>query len=280
MPPLQKVLHLVLLLLAGYLAILLVLRLFESHLIFFPNHPSRLDGDWNPPGLPIENVSLTASDGVKLHAWWIPAGTGTFTFVAFHGNAGNITHRADVYAFLHQLPANVLAVEYRGYGRSEDAHSETGLYLDARAAYDFLVKEKGIAPTRVIPFGQSLGTAVAANLAAERPVGGIVLEAPFPSVSAITRNVYPFLPGLGLIAKSRFDTAAKLQTVRAPVLIVHCTHDPVIAFQLGEETFRHAQEPKSFLRIEGHCHEEASLVAPERYRAQLLAFLAQLSQQN
>jgi len=280
MPPFKKVFHFVFFLFATYLAILLILRLLESRLIFFPNHPHRLDGDWKPAGLPIKEVSLTTSDGVKLHAWWIPADTATFTFLAFHGNAGNITHRAEVYAFLHQLPANVLAVEYRGYGRSEGTPSEDGLYQDARAAYAFLVNEKRISPARLIPFGLSLGTSVAANLAAERLVGGVVLEAPFPSVRAVARKVYPFLPGLGWIAKSRFDTAAKLEMIRVPVLIVHCTQDPVIAFELGEETFRHAQEPKSLLRIEGICHEEASLVAPARYRAQLLAFLDDVSRQN
>lgn len=261
--------------LVAYLAILVLLRLFEKSFIFFPQYPGRQSGDWHPAGLPVEEVWLPASDGVKLHAWWIPGG-GEFTFIAFHGNAGNITHRSDIYGFLHALPANVLAVEYRGYGRSEGSPDEAGLYRDAEAAYDYLVRERGIAPRRIIAFGQSLGTAVAADLAAKREVGGLVLEAPFPSAPRLARRVYPFLPGLGLVTRTKFATDEKLARVNAPVLVVHCVNDPVIAFALGEEVFRAARDPKELFRVDGYCHEEASIVAPDAYRAKLRAFLARL----
>lgn len=266
-------------LLVAYLVLLVLLRLFEKQFIFFPNYPGRLDGNWEPAGLPGESVWLQTSDGVKLHAWWIPAPQAEFTFVAFHGNAGNITHRADVYGFLHGLPANVLAVEYRGYGRSEGAPNEKGLYRDAEAAYDFLVRERGIPPKRIVAFGQSLGSAVAADLASVREVGGLVLEAPFASGKAVARRVYPFLPGLGSIMQTKFETGEKLQHVNAPVLVVHCVNDPVLAFPLGEEVFQRAKEPKFLFRVEGYCHEEASLVAPQKYREQLLEFLATIRQQ-
>ena len=262
--------------LVAYLAVLLLLRLFEKQFIFFPSFPGRLSGDWKPSGLPVEDVWLHASDGVTLHAWWIPAPGAEFTFIAFHGNAGNITHRADVYGFLRELPANVLAVEYRGYGRSEGSPDEQGLYRDAEAAYDYLTRERGIPPRRIIPYGQSLGSAVAADLASKREVGGLVLEAPFASGKAVARRVYPFLPGLGYLMSTKFETGEKLVRVRAPVLVVHCTDDPVLAFALGEEVFRTAREPKEFFRVEGSCHEEASLVAPDAYRAKLREFLARL----
>ena len=262
--------------LVAYLIVLLIFRAFEKQLIFFPHYPGRLTGDWKPAGLPGEEVWLRTADGVKLHAWWIGAERAEFTFVAFHGNAGNITHRADVYRFLRELPANVLAVEYRGYGRSEGSPSEAGLYRDAEAAYDYLVRQRGMAASRIISFGQSLGSAIAVDLAASHPVAGVVLEAPFPSARRVAQRVYPFLPGLGWVARSKFNTAAKLSRIRAPVLVVHCTRDPVIAFLLGEEVYRLAGEPKSLLRIEASCHEEASLVAPAEYRAQLLALLGSL----
>jgi hypothetical protein len=263
-------------LLLAYLALLLVLRLFEKSFIFFPNYPGRLSGDWNPEGLPVEDVWLRTADGVKLHAWWIPAAGAEFTFVAFHGNAANIANRADVYAFLRGVPVNVLAVEYRGYGRSEGSPDEPGLYRDAEAAYDYLVRERGIAPKKIVAFGQSLGTAVAADLAARREVGGVVLEAPFPSGAAVARRVYPFLPGLGAVVRSKFATAEKLAAVRAPVLVVHCVRDPVIPFSLGEQTFQSAREPKELFPVAGYCHEEASLVAPDAYRAKLREFLSRL----
>jgi fermentation-respiration switch protein FrsA (DUF1100 family) len=260
--------------LIAYVMVLALARIFETRLIFFPDFEGRLTGDWRPRGLPIEETWLGSSDGIKLHAWWIPNPSAEYTFIAFHGNAGNISQRAEVFRFLWEIPVTILAVEYRGYGRSEGTPSEAGLYLDAQAAYDYLVHERGIPPTRIVAFGQSLGTAVAVDLATRRPLAGIVLEAPFPSVRAVTKRIYPYLPGLGVIAKSKFDTGGKLAGPHPPVMITQCSQDPVLAFALGQEVYRLAIEPKTFLTIDGYCHEEASLVAPPTlYREHLSAFI-------
>src|SRR5258707_14294505 len=103
--------------LIGYVLVLALCRIFESRLIFFPNYPDRLGGDWNPRGLGVQDVWLAADDGTKLHAWWIPNDAAKFTFLTFHGNAGNVADRATVYEFLKGTPANVLA-------RSEEHTSE------------------------------------------------------------------------------------------------------------------------------------------------------------
>jgi len=103
----------------AYVLLLLVVRLFERRMIFFPDYPSRLEGEWHPRALAPEDVWLTASDGTKLHAWWISHPAAKFTFLAFHGNASNIANREPTYEFLRDTPANVLALEYRGYGHSE-----------------------------------------------------------------------------------------------------------------------------------------------------------------
>jgi fermentation-respiration switch protein FrsA (DUF1100 family) len=264
----------------AYLVILLLVRIFESKLIFFPNYPGRLEGDWHPRGLPIEDVSIETADGVKLHSWWIPNPGAKFTFLAFHGNASNIANRGEVYRFLSKLPVNVLAVEYRGYGRSGGEPSEQGFYQDAHAAYDYLLRSRGIRPEAIVAFGQSLGSAVAVDLATQRKVRGIILEAPFPSARAVAKKAYPFLPGAGWVAKSKFDTARKLAGLAVPILVVHCTNDPVIPSPLSEEVFRAAREPKSFLEIPGMCHEEASQVSPERYAARLQEFLGSLAHTN
>jgi uncharacterized protein len=266
--------------LIAYVSVLFLARIFETHLIFFPDYEGRLTGNWHPKGLPIEDVWLNSPGEIKLHAWWIPNPRAELTFIAFHGNAGNISQRADVYRFLSELPVNVLAVEYRGYGRSEGTPNEAGLYLDAQAGYDYLVHERGIPPNRIVAFGQSLGTAVAVDLATKRPLAGVILEAPFPSVRAVTSRIYPFLPGLGLIAKSKFNTGGKLARPHPPVMITHCNQDPVIAFTLGQEVYQLAVEPKSFLRIEGFCHEEAFLIAPTSYREHLSAFINGLPDGN
>lgn len=262
--------------LAVYAGMLLLLRLFENGLIFFPQIPGRLTGDWNPHDLNKEDVWLQTSDGVKLHAWWISGAGAEFTFVAFHGNAANIANRADTYAFLRGLPVNVLAVEYRGYGKSGGSPSESGIYLDAQAAHDYLTGQRGIAPEQIVAYGQSLGTAVAADLAVHRKVGAVILEAPFPSARALARRVYFFLPGLTLVMKSRFDTSKNLQAAAVPVLVAHCRQDPVIPFAMGEAVFESAPEPKQFFPLNGYCHEEVSLVGPEAYARALKEFLGKL----
>jgi uncharacterized protein len=291
--------RLVLIPVLAYLCVIVLLLVFEKRLIFFPQIPGRLTGDWSPPDLAHEDVWLTAADGVRLHSWWIPsaasgasrepasplegapAGAGDLpTFLCFHGNAANIAWRADVYRFLRGLPANVFALEYRGYGRSEGTASEQGIYRDADAAYDHLVRGRGILPRRIIALGQSLGTAVAAELAARRELGGVVLEAPFPSARVLARRIYWFLPGLGWLIRSRFETSKNLErashSFSTPLLVIHCTRDPVIPFAFGKEVYDRAPEPKSFLAISGECHEEATLVDPEGVRRQFLLFLEQV----
>jgi len=262
----------------AYALLLIVMRLFEHRMIFFPDYRSRLEGDWHPRTLNPEDVWLTASDGTKLHAWWISSPAAKFTFLAFHGNASNIANRAPTYEFLRDTPANILAVEYRGYGHSGGKPSEGGLYIDAEAAYQFLVSTKHIDPKSIVSFGQSLGTAVAANLAAHRKVGGLILEAPLPSASRVASKIYWFLPGLSLLVHSQFDTVSKLKQITSPILVVHCTQDPVLPFQFGQEVYNAAPSPKRFLRIDGECHEESSLIAPERYRSTLHEFLGSLNQ--
>ena len=263
-------------LLVAYALLLVGMRLMERRMVFFPDYPSRLEGDWHPRELVPEDVWLSASDGTKLHAWWISNPNAKFTFLAFHGNASNIANRAEIYEFLRDTPANVLAVEYRGYGHSDGKPSEAGLYLDADAAYQFLTKTKGIDPKSILSFGQSLGTAVATDLAARRKVGGLILEAPLPSASRAASKLFWFLPGLSLLVHSQLDTVAKVKKLRAPILIVQCTRDPVLPFQFGQEVYDVAPSPKRFLAISGECHEESSLVAPGQYRLALQQFLAYL----
>jgi uncharacterized protein len=248
--------------LAASYAILAVLAWrFGDAMIFFPHVPGRLSGDWHPAGLPVEDVAIRTEDGARLDAWWLAAPGAEFTFLAFHGNAGNIALRAEIYRCLARLPANVLAVEYRGYGKSEGAPSEQGLYRDAEAAYRYLVRERRIPPDQIVIYGASLGTAVAADLAARSPARAIVLEAPFPSARAVARRVYWMVPYVGWALRARFDTAAKIRRIRAPLLIVHCTRDRTIPFDLGMQVYRLANEPKDFLVVEGRCHEGGLLEA-------------------
>ena len=274
----------------AYLVVVVLLLVFEKRLIFFPQFPGRLEGDWSPPGLPYEDIWITTADGVRLNAWWIKAqaleaggareadrSAGVPTFLCFHGNASNVAERAEFYAFLRRLPANVLAVEYRGYGKSEGSPSEDGIYRDAEASYNWLTRERRIPARQIIALGQSLGTAVAAQLASHEELGGVVLEAPFPSARAVARRVYWFIPGIGWLIRSRFQTTDNLRQAHnrfgTPLLVIHCTADPVIPFEFGKQVYDAAAEPKWFLAVSGQCHEEASYIAPERVKQALAEFI-------
>lgn len=255
-----------------YLLILLVVRILESKLIFFPDYGGRLSGDWHPRDLPIEDVWIKTADGENLHWWWIPHEAAAVTFIAFHGNAASITNRTPIYKFLWKIPANVLAVEYRGYGRSSGQASEAGLYQDAEAAYDYL-QRRNISAGQIVSFGSSLGTAVAADLATKRNVRAIILEAPFASISAAAKRLMRYTPGIALLARSKFETARKIAGLRVPILIVGCQDDPMLPSDLHDDVFRATHEPKSRLQIAATCHEGASMAAPEKYHQKILEFL-------
>lgn len=261
----------------AYVSLLLLLRIFESDLVFFPGLPGRLEGDWHPAGLPVQDVWITGYDGTRLHAWWIPNEKAQFTFLAFHGNAGNIALRGYTYKFLNAIPANVLAVEYRGYGKSEGKPSEKDFYRDARSAYQFLLEKQHIRPETIISYGQSLGTATATNLASQVKVGGLILEAPFPSLASMAHRQFPYFPGVDLLVYGQMDTNKKIRQVRAPILIVQCTHDPVIPPTLGQEVYKASPSPKQLLQFDLTCHEESSLLAPAKYEAGLKDFLSQVA---
>jgi hypothetical protein len=265
----------------AYILLMAVFLTLERNLIFMPDMPGRLSGNWQPAGLPVEDVWLTAEDGVRVHAWWIPGPQASITVLAFHGNAANLPNRAEIYAQFRSLPANVLAVEYRGYGKSEGEPSEEGIYRDARAALAYLTGPRGLPAQRIIVYGASLGSAVAADAAVNRPagedVGGVVLEAPFPSVAYVAKRIYFFLPGLGTLARTQLDTAGKVAKLRVPLLIMHCTDDPVIPFTFGVEVFRRAAGPwRRFYPIKGRCHEGASLEAPEEFLREMRGLVARV----
>ena len=255
--------------LVALLLVVLLIRMFEDRLIFFPNYYASGEWDTRILGLETEDVFFTTAGGVRIHAWWAPARAGessasegeyrapqkVFTILYFHGNAGNLTNRAGNILFLTKLPANVLAVDYRGYGKSESRFpSEQGIYRDAQAAYDYLVSDRGIAPEKIVVLGQSLGTAVAVDLVSRNKVAALVLEAGFPSARRVAPLVLP-IPGLHYIMRSRFDSASKLKTIQVPVLVAHCTTDPVMPFKFGEELFAAANQPKVFVRYQAACHE-------------------------
>lgn len=260
-----------------YLALMGLLYGMQSRLIHLPGVPGReLAATPDQHGLPWEEVALEAEDGVRLHGWYVPGpgGEAARTVLFFHGNAGNISHRLDSLELFHQLGVATLIIDYRGYGRSEGRPSEQGLYRDARAAWHHLVDERGSPPEAIIAFGRSLGAAVAAHLASERPVGGLVLESAFTSAPDLGAELYPVFP-VRMLARFRYPTRALVDGVDAPVLVVHSPDDEIVPFRHGRAVYDAAPEPKTFLRIQGD-HNTGFLHSREMYMNGLAAWLNRL----
>ena len=229
--------------------VVLYVTLFEHRLIYYPDR--ELSGS---PVNDFEDVRFTADDGTPLHGWFMPAGRNEVLIVS-HGNAGNISHRGSMGDFLtDEFDVNVLMYDYRGYGRSDGEPSEEGTYSDIRGAYAY-IRSRGYEPSDIYLMGQSLGSAIAVDLAAEEELGGIVLEAPFTNVAAIVRHVF-HVP-LDWIIRTRYDSLSKINRIRAPVAFIHATDDPVVPVELGRELFEAASAPKMFFEIEAEIHEGA-----------------------
>lgn len=240
----------VLVLLGVYLFMALAVFLWGDRLVFFPAK----DGDWTRPA-GVEDARFKAADGTELHSWYWTTPDARYTVLLCHGNAGNITDRKYVCEALRGLGVNVLALGYRGYGKSEGSPSEDGLYQDGVAAWEYLVNERGIQPSRIVVLGQSLGSSVATHVAAERECAGLILEAPMASAGHMASKVIPF-PPLGWAARVRLNNLGTIGRVRCPVLIVHGTADRVIPFSQGKRVFEAAGEPKRFVVLEGGDHND------------------------
>jgi fermentation-respiration switch protein FrsA (DUF1100 family) len=245
-----------------YLAILLLMAFFEESLLFFPDkYPA---GDWNPAGLTVEEASFQAADGTRLHGWFVPHENPRAVVLFAHGNAGNITGREDVLRALHRLGVAVLAFDYRGYGRSQGSPTEAGVLADGRAARTWLAKRVGIPESDIVLMGESLGGAVAVQLAAEAPARGLVLENTFSSVPDVATYHYPWLPVKQLM-RTRFDSAAAIANYHGPLLQAHGDADTIVPLQIGRRLFEAANEPKRLVVIPGGDHNDAR--TPQFYQA-------------
>ena len=269
---------LVVLVVVAYLGLLLLLRLNESRLIYFPGTERTL---LPPPAhlrLPVRRVNFQADDGTRLVSWEIPAQRepGSYWLLMCHGNAGNLSQfgRPDHYAGLRGLGLNLLAFDYRGYGESEGAPSEEGLYRDASAAYRYLREKRLVPPERIIIFGHSLGSAVAVDLASRVPAAGLILEGALTSVIDRGRELYPYIP-VRWIGRSRFASIEKIARVTVPKLFLHAKGDEVIPIAHGRRLYQAASEPKTFVELQGG-HGDAFDVDSARYFGAIQRFLANM----
>lgn len=227
---------------------------FGDRFIFFP---SRANEEWDRHrhGTGAEEVTFTAADGVRLVSWYLHATHARATVLFFHGNAGNLSHRTDIIQTLARLDADVLIVGYHGYGKSAGEPSEAGLYLDADAAYAYLTKQRGVLPSRLVVFGESLGGGPAIDLASRKPCAGLIVQSAFTSIGDMVSHIIPFFP-MGWLIRSKIDNLAKIPKVVVPKLFFATQTDEVVPYKQTRQLFDAASEPKTWVEFDGCGHND------------------------
>ena len=180
----------------------------------------------------------------------------------FNGNAGNRSHRAPLAHTLSRAGFSVLLFDYRGYGGNPGRPSEQGLMKDAQSARNYLLSRDDVDPERLVYFGESLGSAVAVGLAGRHPPAALVLRSPFPSLVAVGRRHYPFLP-VATLLRDRYQAIESIGHLPSPLLVIVGDRDRIISSTLSRQLFDAASEPKRWVSIPGADHNDWELLAGE-----------------
>lgn len=263
----------------GYVLLCLLLYLMQERMVFLSGIPGRmLEATPQRLGLEYDDVTVQTADGVSIHGWYVHAEDPRGTVLFLHGNAGNISHRLDSIAIFTELGFDTYIFDYRGYGQSGGTTSEDGTYLDAEAAWHYLVEQRGLAPDSIVIFGRSLGGAVASWLAARYDAGGVIVESAFTSAADMAASLYPFLPARYLV-RLRYPAADNIARSLSPVLIVHSRDDEIIPFSMGEALYEAAPAPKELLELSGD-HNTGFFMNRSRYSEGLSRFLSRISRRR
>jgi fermentation-respiration switch protein FrsA (DUF1100 family) len=231
----------------------------QRRLIYLP-FPARV-----PPAVDVlpgaQEVTLRTTDGLELGAWLVPAGEpdrGTAVLVA-NGNTGNRSLRAPLGRSLAKAGLAVLLFDYRGYGGNPGRPSEDGLARDVRAAHRFLIEEVGVAPERLLYYGESLGSAVVTELATEHPPAGLVLRSPFVDLASVGRIHYPFLP-VRMLLRDRYPLAELLASVKVPTTVVYGSRDSIVPPEQSRAVAAAAPGETRVVEIAGADHNDPALL--------------------
>ncbi len=237
--------------LLGYAALVALLYAAQRSMMYFPESAR------TPPaaaGFPqAREVVLPTIDGERVIVWHVAPGEGRPVVLYFHGNGAALRWRVERFRALTADGTGLIALSYRGYGGSSGRPTEPGLVLDAQAAYKFAVKN--YPAERLMLWGESLGSAVAVALAAERPVARIILESPFSSAVDIAASAYPFVP-VRILMWDQFRSDERIGKIAAPILVIHGERDRIVPIRFGERLYARIQSPKRFVRLRDGDHND------------------------
>jgi fermentation-respiration switch protein FrsA (DUF1100 family) len=239
-------------LVALYLAFLVMLFVTQRRIVF---RPDPTVADLAAAGLAerMREIAIQTGDGLTLRSWWAPPTRADGRVIVYlHGNAGHRGGRADRIGDYLAAGYGVLLVGYRGYGGNPGQPTEAGLYEDARANLAFLARES-VRPQQIVLLGESLGTAVAIQMATEVPILALVLEAPLASILHSARARYPLF-AFDFLVRDKFNSLKKIGRVKVPLLLIHGEQDRTTAVRFGRMIYDAANEPKHahFIAEAGH----------------------------
>lgn len=255
---------------AIYLVVLALAYTFQRALLY-PAFGGRATAAQAGLGGLVEDVVITTVDGERIVGWWRPPEPGKTVLLYFHGNGGSLANRRDRVRLLAEGGRGILIVSYRGYSGSSGTPTEKGLHLDGRAAFEWVARR--YERPRIVLYGESLGSGVAVPLAADEPVGGLILDAPFTSAADVARTVYWFLP-VALLMRDQYRSLDRIGALRAPLLVIHGARDGVVPAELGRRLYEAAPEPKRFVAVPDGSHVD-NLESPAGLAA-VRAFLAEV----
>ena len=251
------------------------IKYIESRSIFFPTKEIELTPSLI--NLSFEDVYIDTEDKIKINGWFIPHNNAKYTILFCHGNGGNIGHRLDKIAILAEMGLNIFIIDYRGYGRSQGRPNEPGVYLDAKAAYGYLINKRNIKPEQIILYAESLGCAVAVHLASRVKTAGLILEGSFTRGRDMAKRIYPILPAF--LFYNTFDSLTRIKLVDAPKLFIHSENDEIVPFDLAVKLYNAAKEPKRFVKIMGG-HNTAFLDSQSKYVSAIVTFTRELDSKD
>lgn len=254
----------------AYIGLTLLLFFTQARYIYQTDVGRDITTTPRDANLAYEEVWLDATPGVKLHGWFLPHPTARGTVLFFHGNAGSIA-RLDWLRLFHDLGYATFIIDYRGFGRSTGKPDEQGTYTDASTAWRYLTTTRGIAAHDVVIVGESLGGAVATELATRVSPRALVLQSTFTSIPDLAAGIYPWLP-VRWISRFDYDTGSRITQVAAPVLVAHSPDDDLIPFRHGKTLYARANQPKRFIELAGG-HDEGFLFARPEWTLALDEFL-------
>tara|TARA_B100001123_G_scaffold333851_1_gene376878 strand:+ start:260 stop:1072 length:813 start_codon:yes stop_codon:yes gene_type:complete len=236
-----------------YILLLSLVFFLQRNLLYHPTIDNYIKGEEAKEPTEIEKIKITTDDNITLTGWFHKKNIKKLkTILFFHGNAGSLANRTYKLNHFKDLDINFLIIAWRGFSGNEGKPTEKGLYKDAKSAVNWL-NNIGVDNKNIILYGESLGTAVAVEIAQKNNYAGIVLESPFTSMINMGKKYYPFFP-VNFLLKDKFESYKKIKNIFSPILIIHGKVDKIVPYDMGKKMYELSNEPKYFYSQEYGDH--------------------------